>query len=47
VYRGLEATVAYATLIGTFYYYYYYYYWGCKFSRNLIFPEILHKVWKL
>jgi len=26
VYRVLEATVAYATLICTFYYYYYYYY---------------------
>jgi len=25
VYRVLEATVAYATLICTFYYYYYYY----------------------
>ena len=26
MYRVLEATVAYATLICTFYYYYYYYY---------------------
>ena len=27
MYRVLEATVAYATLIRTFYYYYYYYYY--------------------
>ena len=27
MYRVLEATVAYATLICTFYYYYYYYYY--------------------
>jgi len=27
VYRVLEATVAYVTLICTFYYYYYYYYY--------------------
>ena len=28
MYRVLEATVAYATLICTFYYYYYYYYYS-------------------
>jgi len=39
VFRVLEATVAYATLICTFYYYYYYYYillliiWVCSFSN--------------
>jgi len=33
VYRVLEATVAYATLICTFYYYYYYYYY-------FFFPEL-------
>jgi len=34
VYRVLEATVAYATLISTFYYYYYYYYYYHKSTQK-------------
>ena len=32
MYRVLEATVAYATLICTFYYYYYYYYFSVNYA---------------
>jgi len=35
VYRVLEATVAYTTLICTYYYYYYYYYY---YNENSLFP---------
>ena len=34
MYRVLEATVAYATLICTFYYYYYYYYCTATFRDS-------------
>ena len=43
MYRVLEATVAYATLICTFYYYYYYYYsveYLIEYASTQLIPEV-------